>query len=140
MIQMAMGEQLREICDGMFSNTPDFLGWLISENGLTTTTVAIRMAKLQELQSGAKCERPLSRSSRMLYSSQLPAPNSPIEHRVTKHMHAAPRRAKGFLLAVVVPVPAHSQAQWMRCRATTPSRNGACLELGARKMLFQIAL
>jgi hypothetical protein len=131
----------------MFSNTPDPLGWLISENGLTTTTVAIRMAKLQELQSGAKCERPLSRSSRMLYSSQLtahssqlPAPNSPIEHRVTKHMHAAPRRAKGFLLAVVVPVPAHSQAQWMRCRATTPSRNGACLELGARKMLFQIAL
>jgi len=62
----------------MFSNTPDPLGWLISENGLTTTTVAIRMAKLQELQSGAKCERPLSRSSRMLYSSQLTAHSSQL--------------------------------------------------------------
>jgi hypothetical protein len=93
MVQMVMGEQLREsrdAGDGMFSNTPP-----------DPLRCDDKREWPHDLQSGAKCERrfPGHRGCSADCSSQLQTPNFQLTahhlvHRAqrTTHMHAAPRK------------------------------------------------
>jgi hypothetical protein len=94
MVQMAMGEQLREsamLAMGCFSNAPDPLMWLISENGLTTVASEAWQGP-RSCRAGQKGNAAFQVIEDALQSLQRPAYNSTIEHKAqsTKHMHAAP--------------------------------------------------